>query len=177
MPTEAKEATVAELAQAFAESPSSIVAEYRGLTVADLGAIRRSLREQGIQYRVVKNRLAKIAAVQAGVEELDPLLEGPSAIALGPVDESLLAKTFLDAVRPYRGIVVKGGVVGGRRIDAPGVTALATLPPRDVLLGQLAGGFASPLSTMAGLLAAPLRNLGHALQQLADERGSVTQRT
>ena len=171
MPTEEKRAAVAELIEAFSASDASIVADYRGLTVADLGTIRRSLREQGIQYRIVKNRLAKIAAEQAGVGELSELLNGPTGIALGTGDEAALARTFLDAVRPYRTIEVRGGVIGGRRIDAAGVTQLATLPGREVLLGQLAGGIASPLSTMAGLVSAPLRNLAYALQQLADQRG------
>lgn len=172
MPTEAKERMVAELTEVFSASPSSIVADYRGLTVADLSVLRRRLREEGISYRVVKNRLGKIAARRAGLEELEPLLEGPSAIVLGAVDESLLAKTFLEAIRPYRTIVVRGGILRGRRVSASDVTRLSALPPRDVLLGQLAGGIASPLSTMAGLLNAPLRNLAYALAQLAEQRGA-----
>jgi large subunit ribosomal protein L10 len=171
MPTEAKRETVAELTQEFQGSRASIVADYRGLTMSELTTVRRALRDKGIQYRVVKNRLAKIAATDAGIEELVPLLEGPTAIALGGEDETVLARSFLDATRPYRTIVVRGGVIGGRRIEADGVTRLATLPGRDVLLGQLAGGFASPLSTMAGLLAAPLRDLASCLQQLAEQRG------
>src|SRR5215210_2829557 len=86
MPTEAKRETVAELTQALQGSKASIVADYRGLTMSDLTAVRRALRDKGIQYRVVKNRLAKIAATDAGVAELVPLLEGPSAIALGAED-------------------------------------------------------------------------------------------
>ena len=174
MPTEEKRAAVAELTEAIAGSKGSIVADYRGLSVGDLGTIRRSLREQGVQYRIVKNRLAKIAAEQAGVGELSELLQGPTGIALSSGDEAALARTFLDAVRPFRTVEVRGGVVGGRRIDAAGVTRLATLPGREVLLAQLAGGIASPLSTMAGLLNAPLRNLAYALQQLAEQRGGST---
>ena len=170
MPTDEKRATVAELAEAFGTSTSSIVADYRGLSVADMATIRRSLRGQGVRYRVVKNRLAKIAAEQAGASEIQPLLEGPSAIALGSDDEAALARTFLDAIRPYRTMTVRGGVIRGRRIDAEAVTRLAALPGRDVLLSQLAGGIASPLAATASLLAAPLRNFAYALQQLADLR-------
>ena len=173
MPTEAKRATVAELTEALSGSKGAIVSEYRGLTVSDLSKIRRDLRDKGVSYTVVKNRLAKIAADQAGRSEIMPLLSGPSAITLGGSDEAALAKATLDALRPYSKIVViKGGAISGKTIDADGVTRLATLPPREVLLSQLAGGFASPLSTMAGLFAAPLRNLGYALTQLRDQRAA-----
>jgi large subunit ribosomal protein L10 len=169
MPTEAKRAKVAELTAALSNSSSTIVADYRGLKVSDIGTVRRSLREQGITYRVVKNRLARIAAAEAGRDQLSPLLEGPTALALGN-DEVALARALLDAVRPYRSVSVRGAVIGNSRIDGAGVTRLATLPGRDVLLSQLAGGFASPLSTMASLLGAPLRNLAYALQQLREQR-------
>jgi large subunit ribosomal protein L10 len=173
MPTEAKRATVAELVAALSNSPSAVVSDYRGLTVSDIGRVRRELREKGISYRVVKNRLAKIAAEEAGRGELAALLTGPSAIALGGTDEAALARGLLDAVRPFRTVVIRGGLIGTTRIDGDGVTRLATLPSRDVLLAQLAGGIASPLSTMASLLAAPLRNLGYALQQVRDQRESA----
>ncbi|MGH2407718.1 MAG: 50S ribosomal protein L10 [Candidatus Limnocylindrales bacterium] len=173
MPTEAKRATVAELSALFASSSSSIVADYRGLSVSQIGAVRRLLREQGIRYHVVKNRLARIAADQAGVTELSSLLVGPSAVALGgDLDESGLARAFLDAVRPYKMVTVRGAVVRGRAIPAADVARLAELPSRAVLLAQLAGAIASPLATMAGLLAAPLRNLGAGLAQLAEQRAA-----
>jgi large subunit ribosomal protein L10 len=170
LPTEAKRATVAELREEIAGSHAAIVADYRGLTVGELATIRRSLREQGIRYRVVKNRLAKIAANEAGREQLVELLDGPTGLALGGPDEVTLARTFLDAVRTYRTVEVRGGVIGDRRIDSAEVTRLATLPPREVLLAQLAGGFASPLSSLASVISAPLRNLGYGLSQLASQR-------
>ncbi len=173
MPTEAKQATVAELRDELSNSKAAIVADYRGLTVSDISAVRRTLRGEGISYRVVKNRLAKIAATEAGRGELNELLDGPTALALGKGDEVLLAKTFLDAIRPYRSVVVRGALLGDRRIDADSVTRLATLPPRDVLLAQLAGGIVSPLATLASLFAAPLRNLGYALSQVADQKGQA----
>jgi len=172
MPTEAKQATVAQLKDEMSNATATIVADYRGLTVSDIQAVRRSLRGQGITYRVVKNRLAKIAAQEAGDNELGELLSGPSALAMGSGDEVTLAKTFLDAIRPYRQVEVRGAVLNGKRVDADSVTRLATLPSREQLLGQLAGGFVSPLSSMASLLAAPLRNLGYALQQVADQKAN-----
>lgn len=171
MPTEAKKAAVEELKNELTASTAAIAADYRGLTVSEISAVRRALRGQGITYRVVKNRLAKIAANEAGRAELTELLDGPTALAMGTGDEVTLARTFLDAIRPYRTVVVRGAVLGNRRIDAASVTRLATLPPREVLLGQLAGGIISPLATIASLLAAPLRNLGYALTQLAERKG------
>ena len=171
MPTEAKRATVAELKDELSNARAMIVADYRGLTVSDISAVRRNLRGEGITYRVVKNRLARIAAQEAGNSELDALLEGPTALALTSGDEVALARTFLDAVRPFRTVTVRGAVLSGKRVDSDSVTRLSTLPSRDVLLGQLAGGMVSPLASMASLFSAPLRNLGYALSQLAEQKG------
>jgi large subunit ribosomal protein L10 len=174
MPTEAKRETVAQLTALLAASSSSIVADYRGLTVAQIRAVRAALREKGVRYHVVKNRLARIAAEGAGVQALSPLLVGPSAIALGgDLDETGLARAFLDAIRPYKTVTVRGAVIRGRAIPAADVTRLAELPGREVLLAQLAGAIASPLATMAGLLSAPIRNLGGGLSQLAEQRAAA----
>jgi large subunit ribosomal protein L10 len=170
MPTEAKRAAVAELKEELSRSNATIVADYRGLTVSDLGAIRRSLREQGVSYRVVKNRLARIAAQEAGRGELGEMLDGPTGLAIGGEDEVALARTFLDAVRPYRTVVVRGALIGSQRIDSESVTRLSRLPAREILLAQLAGGMASPLAGLASLFAAPLRNLAYGLQQVADQK-------
>ena len=173
MPTEAKRATVAALTEELSGATASIVTDYRGLSVADLAAIRRSLRPQGITYRVVKNRLAKIAAAQAGRSELNALLDGPTAIALGSGDEVLVARALLDAIRPYRNLKIRGALLRQRRVESDDVTRLATLPGREQLLAQLAGGVASPLTTLAGLLAAPLRHLAYALAQLQEQRAGA----
>ena len=130
MPTEAKRETVAELREEIARTRTFIVSEYRGLKVSELAEIRRALRKQDVTYHVVKNRLMRIAAEGATGEALSPLLEGPTAIAFG-TDEAGTAKAVLDATRPYMRIMkIKGGVLGTSRIDAEGVTALATLPPQ-----------------------------------------------
>jgi large subunit ribosomal protein L10 len=173
MPTEAKEATVAELREELARSSTMIVSEYRGLSVKEIAEIRRALRRQDVRYRVVKNRLMRIAAADTLGEALDPLLQGPTAIAFG-TDEAATAKAVLDAVRPYARIVrVTGGIIGQRAISADGVTRLATLPSREVLLAQLGGAMAAPATQLAGLLAANLRNLGYALSQVRDQKQSA----
>ena len=163
MPTEAKRETVAELREELANARTMIVSEYRGLKVKEIAEIRRALRKQDVTYRVVKNRLMRIAAEDSVGEALSPLLIGPTAIAFG-TDEAGTAKAVLDATRPYNRVVrITGGVLGDRAIDADAVTRLAALPSREVLLAKLAGGMQAPVGTLAGLFAAPLRNLGYAL--------------
>ena len=170
MPTEAKRETVAALREELANSRTMIVSEYRGLKVKEIAEIRRALAKQDVTYRVVKNRLLRIAATDQVAEALSPLLSGPTAIAFGN-DEAGTAKAVLDATKPYAKIVkITGGVLGDKAIDADGVTRLATLPSRDVLLAKLAGGMQAPVGTLAGLFAAPLRNLGYALSQVADQK-------
>src|SRR6187200_688259 len=121
MPTEAKQATVAELRDELANARTMIVSEYRGLTVKEIAEIRRALRKQDVTYRVVKNRLMRIAADDSVGEALGPLLIGPTAIAFGN-DEAGTAKAVLDATRPYSRIVrVTGGVLGDRAINGDDV--------------------------------------------------------
>jgi large subunit ribosomal protein L10 len=172
MPTEAKRETVAELKEALASSRTLIVSEYRGLTVREIAEIRRALRKQDVSYRVVKNRLMRIAAQDTVGEALSPLLTGPTAIAFGN-DESSTAKAVLDATRPYRLVTITGGVLGDRPINADGVRALASLPSREVLLATLAGGMQSPVATLAGLLVANIRNLGSVLAQVRDQKAQA----
>jgi large subunit ribosomal protein L10 len=172
MPTEAKRETIEELKVALAGSRTLIVSEYRGLTVKELAEIRRALRKQDVTYRIVKNRLMRIAAQDSIGEALSPLLVGPTAIAFGN-DESQTAKAMIEATRPYKVVTITGGVLGDRSITADGVRSLATLPSREVLLAKLAGGMQAPVATLAGLLAANIRNLGYALSQVRDQKAQT----
>jgi large subunit ribosomal protein L10 len=169
MPTEAKRETVAELREALSGSRTLIVSEYRGLSVKEIAEIRRALSKQDVTYRIVKNRLLRIAAQDSIGEALSPLLNGPTAIAFGN-DESGTAKAMIDATRPYKVVTIKGAVLGDRAIGADAVRSLASLPPREVLLAKLAGGMQAPVATLAGLLAANIRNLGYALAQVRDQK-------
>ena len=170
MPTEAKRATIAELREELAKSRTLIVSEYRGLSVKDIAEIRRALYKQDVKYRIVKNRLMRIAAEDSVGAALSPLLVGPTAIAFGN-DEAGTAKALLDATRPYNRVVrITGAVLGDKAIDADAVTRLAALPAREVLLARLAGGMQAPVATLGGLFAAPLRNLGYALVQVAEQK-------
>ena len=135
MPTEAKRETVAELREVLSRSRTLIVSEYRGLTVKEIAEIRRALRKQDVTYRVVKNRLMRIAAEDTVGEALSPLLTGPTAIAFGN-DESATAKAVIDATRPYKIVTITGAVLGDRAISAdarpePRQPAASRGPPRE----------------------------------------------
>ena len=158
MPTEAKQAAVAELREQLKANRTLIVSEYRGLTVREIQEIRRSLRKQDVTYRVIKNRLMKIAAADTVGSALDALLNGPTAIAFGN-EEGATAKAVMDTMRPYKTVKITGALLGDRAIDADGVVRLASLPNRETLLSQVAGAFTAPLATTAGLFDAPLRDV------------------
>lgn len=171
MPTDAKRQAVTELAELLRSSSAMVVADYRGLKVSEMQTVRRSLRDNGVRLTIAKNRLLKIAADEAELPELKPMLSGPTALATSEGDEAAMAKAMADALRPYSRVVsVRGGMLGANAIDAAQLTRLATLPSRDVLLGKIAGGMAAPLTGMAGVLAANLRNLVGVLSAVADKK-------
>ena len=171
MPTEAKRESVADLRAELDASRTMITSEYRGLTVKEISEIRRALRKQNVSYRVVKNRLMRIAAQDnAAAEALSPLLTGPTAIAFG-TDEAATAKAVLDATRPFKIVRITGGVLGSRAIDADSVATLAALPSREVLLAEALGAIVAPMSTVAGLFDAPLRDVVGLVQAVIDQRG------
>ena len=174
MPTEAKRETIDALREVLSGHRTMIVSEYRGLKVKEISEIRRALRKSSVSYRVVKNRLMRIAAQDnAAADALSPLLVGPTAIAFGN-DETATAKAVLDAVRPYGKIVkITGGVLGSSRIDADDVTRLATLPSREVLLSEALGAIAAPMSTVAGLFDAPLRDVACLVDALITQRAAA----
>jgi large subunit ribosomal protein L10 len=172
MPTEAKRENVAGLREQLSNNRTLIVSEYRGLTVKDIAEIRRALRKQDVTYRVVKNRLMRIAAADTLGEALDGLLVGPTAIAFGN-DEGATAKAVIDAVRAFKQVRITGAVLGQKAIDGDAVVRLAALPNRETLLAQLAGAFAAPLATTAGLFDAPLRDIAGLVSALADQRAAA----
>jgi large subunit ribosomal protein L10 len=156
-----KERIVAQLVERLRTSQSLIVADYRGLTMAEIDRLRTQLLESGARFSVVKNTLTERAAEVAGVEEIRSLLDGPTAIAFIEADGDPVAaaKVLNEAVRTTRVLVVKGGVLEGAFISDEDVRNLASLPSADVLRGQVVGAVAGPLVTVVGLLNAPLRDL------------------
>jgi len=176
MPTDAKRQAVAELAELIRSSSAMAVADYRGLKVSEMQTVRRSLRAGGVQLHVAKNRLLKIAADEAQRPDLKPMLDGPTALATVTGDEVAMAKALQDALRPFsRVVTVRGGMLGDRALDAAQLQRLATLPGREVLLGQLAGGMAAPLAGAALVLFSlylAVRKQGDAAKALEDLRGA-----
>ncbi len=174
---ERKYELVDELAKSLEEASTLIVADYRGLTVADLEELRAELSQHGARFRIVKNRLTLRAAEKAGVEELNEFLTGPTAIAfIKGGDMIATAKTLVNTAKQTQVMSLKGGILDGERIDAEAVAELAKVPPFDVLQSIVVGVVAAPLTHLVSLLAAPLRDgvgvLDARIRQL-EEQGEV----
>ena len=160
-----KAAAVDELKEAFSSSNAAVLTEYRGLTVKSLKALRRALGEDAT-YAVAKNTLTQIAAREAGIEGLDEQLTGPTAIAFINGDVATVAKGLRDFAKDNPLLVIKGGVMDGRVLDADEVKKLADLESREVLLAKLAGAMQANLSKAVYLIAAPLNQAARALGAL-----------
>ena len=156
-----KERVVEELAERLRSSQTLIVADYRGLTMPQVDALRSKLLEHGARFQVVKNTLTRRAAEAAGAEQLLALLDGPTAIAFleSDGDPVAVAKALTDAIRDTKILAVRGGVLDGRTITAEDVDSLAKLPPVDQLRGQVLGAVTAPLYAIVGLFTAPLQDL------------------
>jgi large subunit ribosomal protein L10 len=150
-----KVAEVAELAEEFRSSTAVVLTEYRGLSMAELSTLRRSLGRD-VTYTVVKNTLARRAAAQAGAEELVGAFTGPSAVAFVKGDPVEAAKGLRDFGKAHPALVLRGGLMSGRVLDAAEVTRLADLESREVLLAKAAGLMKASLSSAVSLFAAPL---------------------
>jgi large subunit ribosomal protein L10 len=163
-----KERIVAQLAQELGAAETLIVADYRGLTNKQLEALRDKLLESGARFRIVKNTLTRRAAEQAGAEALLVMLEGPTAIAFieSGGDPAAVAKALAATARETNVLTLRGGLLEGKTLSGEDVDRLATLPPVDVLRGQLVGAIIAPVTQLLGLVSAPLRDL----QGLIDAR-------
>jgi large subunit ribosomal protein L10 len=156
-----KEKVVADLVERLRSTESLIVADYRGLTNAQLVELRAKLRGSGAQLKVVKNTLTRRAAEEAGSESLLALLEGPTAIAFVEAegDPVAAAKALSDTARETKVLSLRGGMLSGRSMSGADVEELAKLPAPEVVKSQLVGVIVAPLTQLAGLLSAPLRDL------------------
>jgi large subunit ribosomal protein L10 len=173
--TSEKQAIVSELKEKFTSSKGAVLASYRKLTVAQDTKLRRKFREAGIEYRVIKNTLARIAAKDAGIEGLVPFLEGTTSIAMSTVDPVAPAKVLSEFIRENRlqALEIKAGLVEGKVIDAAGVKALASLPPREVLIAQLLGTLQAPLTGFVRVLNGNINNLVYALEAIRKQKESA----
>lgn len=164
---------VSQLEAKLAKASAVILTDFRGLTVGEISTLRGKLREAGVEYRVVKNRLLAIAGKSVGIDGLTPLLEGPTAAAFSPGDPVAAAKIIQEFIRQSRKLAVKGSIVAGHVYDEAHTKALADLPGRQQLLAQVVGCIAAPLAGLASALSGLPRNLVYALDQLVQQRSST----
>ena len=149
---------------------ASIVSEYRGLTTAELAELRGTLAAVGGDYRIFKNTLVRLAIADGEYQPLSEYLNGPTALTFVQGDISAVAKALRDFSRNNPPLVIKGGLADGSLLSLGDLSALADLPPREVLLARLAGALAAPMQQMAGLLQALPRNMAYGLSALIDQR-------
>ncbi len=170
-----KAQAVAELAEKFRTHDNAYLADFTGLNVADTTALRRLLREADVEYRVVKNTLARRAASEAGVnEDISELFVGPTAVAFGRSDAVAPARVLTDFSKKHAKElpVIKGAVVSGRFVNHDEVLRIARLPSREQLLAQLAGALSAPLTGFAGALQAVLSGFATVLTQIKEQKES-----
>jgi len=154
-----KEAVVAEIRAKLSGASAVIITEYRGISVTGLATLRLALREHGAEYRVYKNTLARFAAREAGIEGLDALLVGPTAITFVNGDVAAVAKTLKEFAKTNQNLVLQGGAIDGKTVSASYIDVLASLPSQEAMLGQF-----------AGLLLALPRNMAYGLKALIDQK-------
>jgi large subunit ribosomal protein L10 len=167
-----KAAVIDEIRERLDGSEAAVLTEYRGLTVAEIAALRAALRPAATDYKVFKNTLARRAAAAAGLEDLAESLSGPVAIAFVRKDGDAVtaAKALRDFAKGNPHLVLKGGILGPRPLTTADVEALADVPPRELLLARLAGGFQAPLTKAAGLFQAFTRNMAYGVKAYIDQR-------
>jgi large subunit ribosomal protein L10 len=175
-----KERIVEELAAELGSAETLIVADYRGLTNKQLEALRDELIPHGARFRIVKNTLTRRAAEQAGADALLVMLEGPTAIAFieSAGDPAAVAKALAKTAKDTNVLTLRGGILEGKTLSGEEVDRLATLPPLDVLRGQLVGAVVAPLTQLLGLVSAPLRDLHGLIEariKQLEEQGEVVE--
>ncbi len=171
MPTARKEEAVAELQELIDRSSAVILTDYRGLSVSALTNLRAQLRGADAEYHIAKNTLTTLAARNAGVEGLEPSLEGPTALTFAFGDPAAPAKVLNDFARTSRMLSIKAGLLNKRPISAADVQSLATIEPREVLIAKVLGGLNSPIASLVGVLNASISSIAYVLQARIDQLG------
>jgi large subunit ribosomal protein L10 len=161
----AKAAVVEEMKEKLQSAQGAVFVGFSGLSVADVTKLRRKFREGGVEYKVVKNTLTRIAADELGFNDLDAVLEGPTAIAYSAEDTVAPAKILKDFIKETKteALTVKAGIADGQVIDAAAVEALASLPSREELLAKLVGSMQAPISGLVNVLQGNIRNMVYVL--------------
>lgn len=165
-----KETLVSSVVEKLKASQSVVMSDFQQMTVAELTDLRNQLRAQSIEVRVIKNRLIKLALEEAGFEKADDFLVGNTAVAFGIEDPGAPAKILLEYAKKNNKLVVKGGLVEGKRLDAQGVVTLSKMPGRKELLSILAGDLKQPATKVAMVMQAALLKVAHAMNALAQKQ-------
>jgi large subunit ribosomal protein L10 len=169
---QAKSQNVEEIKEKISKAQSVVVVDYRGLNVEQLTELRSRYRKAGVEYKVYKNTMMRFAFKDSGLEEFNEFLKGPSAIAFGYDDPVQAAKITSDFAKENDKLEIKAGIVDGKVIDVNGVKDLANLPPREVLIAQVLGGFNAPIQGFANVLQGTIRSFAIVLNAIAEKQGA-----
>lgn len=169
----AKEKMLDEITSELKRSDLVIVTDYRGLNVKAINDLRGKLRQEQCHYRVTKNTMNRLACRQAGVEGLENFFEGPTAIAYSSADPVAAARVFNEFTRENEALVIKGGMLSGQILNSDQVKALGEIPPREVLLARVVGGFQAPISGLVGVLHGTLRQLVYTVDAVRQQKESA----
>lgn len=170
---EQKQAQVAALAEVLKNSVTGVIVSYQGITVEDDTKLRKSLREAGCRYQVVKNTLLSRALKDAGIDGLDPVLEGTTAIAMSEHEYAAGAKILTEYAKKSQTFQVKAGFIDGEAVDAAAVNDLAELPSKEVLIARALGGFNAPIQGFANVLSGTIRGLAVALNAICEKKAAA----
>lgn len=168
-----KREVINELSNKMKSAKAMVFADYRGLTVEQDTDLRAALRKAGVEYKVIKNTLARFAAKENELDELDSFFNGPTAMASSETDPVAPAKILSEYAKKYNKLELKVGVVEGKIIDTNGIKALAELPSREVLIAKVLGGFNAPISGLVNILNGNIRGLVVALNAIAEQKQSA----
>lgn len=170
MPRPEKVQAVADIKERLDGAQAVFLAEYAGLSVQEQQTLRRELRANGAEFKVVKMTLARLAAADMEIDDFDALLLGPTGMTFADGDPVAAAKALRDFAKTHDVLIVKGGLLGREFLTPERIADLADIEPREVLLAKIAGAFEAPMAKMAGLLAALPRNAATAMQQLLEKK-------
>ncbi|MBS3812317.1 50S ribosomal protein L10 [Candidatus Bipolaricaulota bacterium] len=170
MPTELKEKEVQKLQEKFESAVGIVLTDYRGLTANEMNSMRELFTKKGVEYKVVKNTLAAIAAEEAGFEGLSEQFEGPTGMAVGYDDPVLPFKISTDTADEYDHFTARGGVIEGDLVRPEEVDSISKLSSKDELLSQVAVGLKSPIRKLAYVLKAAVKDLAVVLKQLEEKK-------
>ena len=167
---EEKGQAIADLKKRFSEAKAAIFTDYKGMTVAELSELRRLLRASDVEYRVVKNTLARVASQDTPLSAASAVFKGPVAVAIGYSDPVMTAKKVIEFSKKNEKLKLSGGVIEGKLYSVNDIKAIAALPPREILLSMLAGAFQAPLSKTASALSATVSSFAYAMGALKTKK-------